>query len=215
MARAPATYFGRRADGGGSPLRIDATRQEGVAILTVSGPLSILGCPLFARALEKVRVLGSKVLVLDLGGVEYMNAAALGLIVRAHARHRDRRAVVCLVRPRRGAARVLEEAKLDRLMPVFDSTAYAIAATGGVRPVGRGGPGSESLAQDNERQFGRSNRARLRSRARRRSQTSSRVRALVRSGHNMSESQAINTNRQIHGWRRARRNFGPRRRNRE
>ena len=178
MARAPATYFGRRADGGGSPLRIDATRQEGVAILTVSGPLSILGCPLFARALEKVRVLGSKVLVLDLGGVEYMNAAALGLIVRAHARHRDRRAVVCLVRPRRGAARVLEEAKLDRLMPVFDSTAYAIAATGGVRPIGRGRPGSDDLAKKNEKKFDQSNQARLQSGDWCRNQISYRARAL-------------------------------------
>ncbi|MEV0154226.1 STAS domain-containing protein [Micromonospora sp. NPDC050686] len=77
---------------------------------------------LVRRALAEALDLGDQVLV-DLSGVEIIDSAGLGLLVRAHQDARARSAQLCLVSPSRFVRTVLHTMRLDGVFPVLERPA--------------------------------------------------------------------------------------------
>ncbi|WP_320064362.1 STAS domain-containing protein [Micromonospora sp. RTGN7] len=67
--------------------------------------------------------------VVDLHGVEQINPAGLGLLVRAHQQARNRGVVLCLAAPSRFVRTVLHTMRLDGVFPVFESQHEALLDT--------------------------------------------------------------------------------------
>ncbi|MBY8870456.1 STAS domain-containing protein [Micromonospora sp. PLK6-60] len=78
------------------------------------------------RALAEALDLGDEVLV-DLSGVEVIDSAGLGLLVRAHQDARARSARLCLVAPSRFVRTVLHTMRLDGVFPVLEGPARSTA----------------------------------------------------------------------------------------
>ncbi|MFI1194472.1 STAS domain-containing protein [Micromonospora sp. NPDC020750] len=64
--------------------------------------------------------------VVDLHGVEQIDPAGLGLLVRAHQQARNRGVVLCLAAPSRFVRTVLHTMRLDGVFPVFDTRREAL-----------------------------------------------------------------------------------------
>ncbi|MEW2331717.1 STAS domain-containing protein [Micromonospora chersina] len=86
------------------------------------------------RALEEAVTVGDRVLV-DLTGVEVIDSAGLGLLVRAHQESRQDGRRLCLVAPSRFVLTVLHTMRLDGVFPVFDSRTRAMSGAAGPRPA--------------------------------------------------------------------------------
>lgn len=62
-------------------LRIDARQEAGVAVVSVAGDLDVLAVPTLASSLDAHLRAGQLHLVVDVSGVRFVDAAALGLLV--------------------------------------------------------------------------------------------------------------------------------------
>lgn len=93
-----------------------ATIEDGTVVLV--GRLDVRGAPAARDALQAALTGGTGQLVVDLAGVELLDATGLGVLVGAHRRARlqDRQLVLRDVTPR--VARLLAMTRLDRVIPV-------------------------------------------------------------------------------------------------
>jgi anti-sigma B factor antagonist len=64
--------------------------------------------------------------VLDLGGVEFLTSAALGLIINIHANLIERGCSFALAAPQGEVARVLRQTRLDKILRVCPSVQEAV-----------------------------------------------------------------------------------------
>ncbi|MGY0005933.1 STAS domain-containing protein [Micromonospora sp. I033] len=85
------------------------------------------------RALAEAVVVGDRVLV-DLAGIEVIDSAGLGLLVRAHQEARRDGRRLCLVAPSRFVRTVLHTMRLDGVFAVFDTHARALSGLAGAAP---------------------------------------------------------------------------------
>ena len=92
------------------------TRDDGTVVL--AGRLDVRGAAAAREALQEALGRGGGRLLVDLSGVELLDATGLGVLVAAHRRARlqDRELVLCDPRPR--VARLLSLTRLDRVITV-------------------------------------------------------------------------------------------------
>ncbi len=97
-------------------------------VLSISGDLDIEGAPGLRSAVVREVALGSRCIMLDLQGVDFIDSFGIGVVVGALKRVRQRDgelAVVCGV-PR--IRRVFELCDLDRVLAIYSSITEALAA---------------------------------------------------------------------------------------
>ena len=96
-------------------MRARVTDDGGVELV---GRLDVRGAAAARDALHEALARGSGRLLVDLSGVELLDATGLGVLVAAHRRARlqDRELVLCDARPR--VARLLALTRLDRVIAV-------------------------------------------------------------------------------------------------
>ena len=96
-------------------MRTMVTDGGGVVLL---GRLDVRGAGAAREALHEALARGEGRLLVDLSGVELLDATGLGVLVGAHRRARlqDRELVLCDARPR--VARLLSLTRLDRVIAV-------------------------------------------------------------------------------------------------
>jgi anti-sigma B factor antagonist len=92
------------------------TTDDGAVVL--AGRLDVRGAAAAREALHEALGRGGGRLLVDLSGVELLDATGLGVLVAAHRRARlqDRELVLCDARPR--VARLLSLTRLDRIITV-------------------------------------------------------------------------------------------------
>jgi anti-anti-sigma factor len=105
--------------------RVESERHEHVAVVRASGELDAFAAPdvesAFAAARSAPRVLA------DLGAVSFMDSTVLGLLVRT-ARELDAAGTSFrIVLPAGAARRIFEITALDRVLPVAETHAAALA----------------------------------------------------------------------------------------
>ncbi|MGH2866109.1 MAG: STAS domain-containing protein [Solirubrobacteraceae bacterium] len=91
-----------------SDFRVEVRNQGQAAIVAVSGELDLASSPSLEAELERVSGTESKMLVLDLRRLEFMDSTGLSIIVKAHQRLAEDGRVLCLVRGPQQVQRLLD-----------------------------------------------------------------------------------------------------------
>jgi anti-sigma B factor antagonist len=100
-----------------------------VAMLQISGRVTVTdGTAIFDDALRRLVDGGRVKLILDLGGVPYIDSTALGIILRAHATVTRRGGALRLLHVGASVRHILELTRLSTVIDAFDSELEAIAS---------------------------------------------------------------------------------------
>ena len=110
-----------------SAISIERVALEGAAVLKISGPLVLSSLFDFRDAMRAEQ---APLVVLDLGGVPYMDSAALGAVVNAHVScvNRGRRLALVGVNERVGT--LLHVTKVDQVLAVYPTLTEALQSSG-------------------------------------------------------------------------------------
>jgi len=96
---------------------IDVMRSDGRACVTVRGEIDACSAPVLRRELDDLTISPGILLVdVDLSGVVFVDAAAIGVLCRAQRRLQGRGGSLALVGTTPGIDRVLELAGVVRLL---------------------------------------------------------------------------------------------------
>jgi anti-sigma B factor antagonist len=115
-----------RVDAG---LAIDVEQSGEFVLVRVRGAMDYWTVQPLREELDDALGNGPARLVLDLGGVPFVESTGLGLLLSAQRRAESSGGWVRLANPRAQLRRVLGTTNLDRRLPVYASLEAAIAAT--------------------------------------------------------------------------------------
>jgi anti-sigma B factor antagonist len=102
-------------------------RTEGAVVVSLAGELDLYNAEEVRSALLDVSAAEPEVLVVDLGGVSFIDSTALGVLIEARSRMSDRQGFR-LAAPGLETRRALEVSGLDRHFLVHDTVAEALEA---------------------------------------------------------------------------------------
>jgi anti-sigma B factor antagonist len=116
-----ATGLNREA----SVLNISVDRSLQCTVCRPVGELDAFTVSRFRQTLADLVVASGIVVVLDLGGVAFIDSAGLGALIGAIRRVRELGGEVAVACPRRALARLLQSTGFDRIVPVCSSVEEA------------------------------------------------------------------------------------------
>lgn len=105
----------------------EIARAGDAVVVRLAGELDLYNADIVRAALAEAVAEEPKRLVVDLGAVEFLDSTALGVLVEARAKLRDRGAFL-LAAPGLEPRRALEVAGLDRHFSVYETVENALAA---------------------------------------------------------------------------------------
>ncbi len=111
----------------GAPVDIKTSRHGDAALLRAVGDVDMSGSPLLRESLRQMLQAKPSRLIVDLGGVEYMDSSGVATLVEAmkNARAGGTKLALCAMKPRvRG---IFEIARLDKYFAIFDTADQALA----------------------------------------------------------------------------------------
>ncbi len=111
--------------------QIDHDPISGGHLIVARGELDIGATPRLSTVLAMAGASHGGRLVLDLAGVDFIDSTALGVLVQAERRVRERGGRIALVTTDPNIVRVLQITALDRLFPVYATRAAASTALAG------------------------------------------------------------------------------------
>jgi anti-sigma B factor antagonist len=98
---------------------------EVVATVTATGEVDAFAAPDLTAAFDELAA-STRVLV-DLGGVSFLDSTALGLVVHAVREIGERGGEARVVLPASSARRIFEITTLDRVLPIVETRAQGVA----------------------------------------------------------------------------------------
>jgi len=96
-------------------------QQDGV--LVVAGELSLAEAPILERHLAEVLATATSTVVVDLGGVEFIDSTGLSVLVRAHQQASERGVEFGVRNPRAQAHRLLTLTGLEERLTIANRSA--------------------------------------------------------------------------------------------
>jgi anti-sigma B factor antagonist len=102
--------------------------RDGAVVVRLAGELDLYNSAAVRAALDAAAQRTSERLVVDLAEVTFMDSTALGVLIEARTKLRNRRAFL-LAAPTVETRRTLQVSGLDRHLAVHDSVEAALAAT--------------------------------------------------------------------------------------
>jgi anti-anti-sigma factor len=108
------------------PFSITRSTHGATEVVTVAGELDMANADQVAELLDEVGNEGGGTIVVDLSGLSFIDSSGIHALLRP----RPHDAAVELVCPPGNVRRVLEVTKLERVLPVHDTLAQALAAVG-------------------------------------------------------------------------------------
>lgn len=102
-------------------LALDEATCGDATVLRVGGDIDLNSAPELSERIEDIHTRGITALIVDLGGVAFLDSSAIGVLVRAHRTLRDAGGGITIVSPRPAITNVFRIARLDEVMPVLSS----------------------------------------------------------------------------------------------
>ncbi len=121
-------------------LRVETARDDGFAVLRLSGEADLAGRPALHDALQSGLELGDGRLVVDLTDLAFVDSTAIAAFLRAHRAALARDGRLVLAAPGRTVSRVLSMTQTHRVVPVVPDVETARAEM-------RAGTGTEQPPQ--------------------------------------------------------------------
>lgn len=97
-----------------APLQVVTEDHHGIPVVSASGELDLSTCDQVEAALAQAEAASPATLVLDLGGVSFMDSTGVRTLLQADSRARRDGRRLLLIAPPEPAARVLRVTLLDR-----------------------------------------------------------------------------------------------------
>jgi len=108
-------------------LGLDLTERDGWAVLAVSGEVDVATAPRLREALLDLVSQGKHRIVVDLGGVEFLDSTGLGVLVGALKRVRTQDGALALVCTEPRILKVFEITGLTKVFPMHGTVDEAVA----------------------------------------------------------------------------------------
>lgn len=104
------------------------TRQadNGVTVVAPTGRLDVAGAPTLKEAISEVVKSGPPRIVIDMGGVSFVDSTGLGSVISALKQIRGSQGELRLAAPNQQARVVLELTTLDRVFPYYATVEEAL-----------------------------------------------------------------------------------------
>jgi anti-sigma B factor antagonist len=110
-------------------LEINVTKTStGVPAVRLTGEIDLHTCPELRATLQRLTEQGERYAILDMAEVPYLDSAALGVLVDAQRRAKDRDGELLLARVTPFVLRAFEITRLIRIFQVFPTVEEATAA---------------------------------------------------------------------------------------
>lgn len=104
------------------------TIEPGRIVITPAGELDAYVTPALQETFHRVIDDGAELVVVDLSAVPFMDSSALGALVGAVRRSRERGGVLRVVLPRTTARRIFEVTALDQVLGGWETREAALVA---------------------------------------------------------------------------------------
>ena len=102
---------------------------DGRAVLRLAGELDLASCGQLRDALNAQLLQGRTQLVLDMGDLEFIDSSGLSVLVEYSKKAICAGGQLALAALRPKPARIIKITSLDRVIPIYATTAEAVAAT--------------------------------------------------------------------------------------
>jgi anti-sigma B factor antagonist len=109
-------------------MKIDVENKENGAILHLEGKIIGDGVAQFKQAIEEQINSNINWLILDLSGVPLMDSSALGTIIMAFLRLKEKKGKIVLIYAQKSILEILNITKLNSLFEIYDNMQMAIDA---------------------------------------------------------------------------------------
>lgn len=112
------------------PFAVELSRpDEGCALIALTGELDISTAPQLGEALRRATAEGARRIVVDLSGVSFVDASALGVLVSSFQQLRAADGTLAIVCPEKHIRRIFEITGLDAIFGIYASRAEALSVT--------------------------------------------------------------------------------------
>nr|WP_269327071.1 STAS domain-containing protein [Kineosporia mesophila] len=139
--------YGHRISRGGDVELTVATRREGVqTVISVAGEIDVYTAPTLRERLNELVTDGEYHLVVDMGGVDFLDSTGLGVLVGGLKRARSHDGSLRLVCDQEKILKVFRITGLTKVFPIHASLEEALA-----EPAGDPGPVTISLDSTTEK----------------------------------------------------------------
>jgi anti-sigma B factor antagonist len=109
-------------------LEIGTAVEGDACVVTVEGEVDIYTSPALKAALASASEVGCRMIVVDLGGVGFIDSSGLGVLMGALRRAREAGGDLRVVSARDAVARVLRLTELDKVFALRATVAEALEA---------------------------------------------------------------------------------------
>jgi len=100
--------------------------ENGVTVVAPTGRLDLAGAPALKEAISEVVKTGPPRIVIDMGGVSFVDSTGLGSVISALKQIRGSQGELRLAAPNQQARVVLELTTLDRVFPYYATVEEAL-----------------------------------------------------------------------------------------
>jgi anti-anti-sigma factor len=101
-------------------LDVETEERDGIAHLALRGELDLSSVPKAEEALKRVEDQAPEVIVLDLGGLTFLDSTGLRMVVTADQRAREQERRLAVVRGPESVQRVFSITRLDEHLEMVD-----------------------------------------------------------------------------------------------
>ena len=111
-------------------LAISTQNLNDHTVVSVAGEVDVLTAPTLDEALSSVIGAGNTRLILDFGGVTFLDSTGLGVVVKALKRTREADGTLAVATQSERVLKVFRITGLDGIVPLYDNVAAALDAIG-------------------------------------------------------------------------------------
>ena len=102
--------------------------EDKLAVIKVRGDVDIYTAPQLRETIHKVVDAGRSDVIVDLGGVDFIDSTGLGVLIGGLRRARERGGELVIASPSERVRRILEITDLRRIFRIFKTADEAISA---------------------------------------------------------------------------------------